>query len=214
MRNMTNEQKTLLLLKIPYINLFKLQKIYTQEIKLCLISGAHQKNEDIFLGFKKNINLIGGNLEEKKDNINYDKEYNKEYDNNTGNFNIDINDNKYYYRVERYSTGEGTKYEDTQEIKLCLISGAHQKIDNNFIGCKKFKFIDFITIKNKYKGLVDCGSISVDIKNKTATITSLGNDSKCLKSKNNIEFKYGDIMYQIMLHICKKEKIKKNRTNR
>ena len=162
MKNMTNEQKTLFLLKIPYINLFKLHKIY-----------------------KKNINLMGGNPKEKKE-IDYDEEFNKEYDNNTGKFNIEINNDKYYYRVERYSTNEGTKFED-----------------------KKFKFIDFITIKDKYKGVVDCGSISIDVKNKTATITSLGNDSKCLKSKNNIKFKYGDIMYQIMLYICKKEKIKK-----
>ena len=162
MKNMTNEQKTLFLLKIPYINLFKLQKIY-----------------------KKNINLMGGNPKEKKE-IDYDKEFNKEYDNNTGKFNIEIDNNKYYYRVERYSTNEGTKFED-----------------------KKFKFIDFITIKDKYKGVIDCGSISIDVKNKTATITSLGNDSKCLKSKNNIKSKYGDVMYQIMLYICKKEKIKK-----
>jgi hypothetical protein len=161
MKYMTTEQKTLFLLKIPYINLFKIQKIY-----------------------KKNINLMGGNP--KKKDIDYDKEFNKEYDNNTGKFNIEIYKNKYYYRVERYSTGEGTEFED-----------------------KKFKFIDFITIKDKYKGVVDCGSISIDLKNKTATITSLGNDSKCLKSKNNVEFKYGDILYQIMLYICKKEKLKK-----
>lgn len=162
MKSMTNEQKTLFLIKIPYINLFKLQKTY-----------------------KQNINLIGGNPKDKKD-IDYDKEYNKEYDNNTGNFNIEIDKNKYYYRVERYSTNEDTKYED-----------------------KEFKFIDFITIKDKYKGVVDCGSISINIKNKIATITSLGNSSKCLKSKNNVEFKYGDILYQIMLYICKKEKLKK-----
>ena len=160
MKNMSNEQKTLLLMKIPYINLFKLQQTY-----------------------KQNINLIGGNPNE---NIDYEKEYDKKYDNNMGKFNVEINNNKYYYKVERYSTGEGTNHED-----------------------KKFKFIDFITIKDKYKEFVDCGSISIDIKNKKATITSLGNSQKCLKSKNNIEFKYGDILFQIMLYICKKEKLKK-----
>lgn len=163
MKNMTNEQKTLFLLKIPYIDLFKLSKTY-----------------------ERNIILRGGNPNDKKVKINYDKEYNKEYDNNTGKFNIEIDNNKFYYRVERYSTNEGTEYED-----------------------KEYKFIDFITIKDKYKGLVDCGSISINIKNKIATITSLGSDSKCLKSKNNVEFKYGDILYQIMLYICKKEKLKK-----
>lgn len=34
MKNMTNEQKTLFLLKIPYINLFKLYKTYKQNINL------------------------------------------------------------------------------------------------------------------------------------------------------------------------------------
>ena len=174
---MTNEQKTMFLLKTPYINLFKLQKTY-----------------------KQNINLIGGDP----------KDYNKEYDNNTGKFNIDIDKNKYYYRVERYSTNEGTKYED-----------------------KDNKFIDFITIKDKYKQFVDCGSISINIKNKTASITSLGNSPKCLRSTNNVKFKYGDtqeilsydnisgahkeiiindffgyILFQIMLFICKKENLK------
>ena len=169
---MTNEQKT------SYINLFKLQKTY-----------------------KQNINLIGG---DPKDIIDFDKEY----DNNTGKFNIDI---------------------DTQEKKLCFISGAHHKIDNNFLGCKnkyyyrverystnegtKYednnnKFIDFITIKDKYKNFVDCGSISINIKNKTASITSLGNSPKCLRSTNNVKFKYGDILFQIMLSICKKENLK------
>ena len=113
MKNMTNEQKTLFLLKIPYIDLFKLSKTY-----------------------ERNIILRGGNPKDKKVKIDYDKEYNKEYYNNNGKFNIEIDNNKFYYRVERYSTNEGTEYED-----------------------KEYKFIDFITIKDKYKGLVDCGSI-------------------------------------------------------
>lgn len=163
MNNMTNKQKTLFLMKIPYINLFKLHKTYKQK-----------------------INLIGGNPKEKKNKTDYDKEYNKEYNKNTGKFYIEIDENKYYYRVERYSTCEGTEYEDN-----------------------KFKFIDFITIKDEYKGTVDCGSIAIDIKNKSATITSLGNSIRCLKSKQNVKFKYGDILYQIMLYICKKEKLNK-----
>ena len=190
---MTNEQKTLFLLKIPYINLFKLHKTYKQNINLI---GDSPSNDSKLITIK--------NHKDKKNIIDFDKEY----DNNTGNFYINI---------------------DTQEIKPCLISDAHKKIDNNFIGCKnkyyyrverystgegtkhedkKIKFIDFITIKDKYKGLVDCGSISIDIKNKSTTITSLGNSPKCLKSKNNVEFKYGDILFQIMLYICKKENIK------
>lgn len=61
------------------------------------------------------------------------------------------------------------------------------------------------TITIKDKNFVDCASISINIKNKTATITSLGNSPKCLKSKNNVEFKYGDILFEIILSICKKE---------
>lgn len=177
---MTNDQKTILLLKIPYINMFKLTAVYDNKIK-----------------------LIGGNP------INYEEEYINKYNNDTGKFNIDINNNKYYYNVEMYSffnekNIKDKKYKfidlitikDTQEIKLCLISGAHQKIDKNFLECK-------------YKNNIHCGSIAIDILNKHATITSLGNSSKCLKSKNNIEYKYRDILFQIMIHICKKENVKK-----
>jgi hypothetical protein len=161
MKNMSNDQKTLFLLRIPYINSFKLYTV-----------------------FKKNINLIGGNP--KDDKIDYEKEYNKKYNKNTGKFNIDYEGNKYYYRVERYSTGDNESNKDIE-----------------------FKFIDLITIKDKYKKNIHCGSIAWDIVNNIATITSLGSDSKCIKSKYNIEFKYGDILFQIMLYICKKENIKK-----
>lgn len=58
-------------------------------------------------------------------------------------FNTEFNKNKYYYHIKRYSTDEGIKYEDT-----------------------KFKYIDFITIKEKNKGVIDCGSIMIDTRNK------------------------------------------------
>jgi hypothetical protein len=160
MKNMTNDQKTLFLLRIPYINSFKFHKVY-----------------------QKNIDLIGGN---PKDKIDYEKEYKSSYNKNTGKFNVNIDNNKYYYKVERYSSGENETNED-----------------------KEFKFIDLITIKDKYKENIHCGSIAIDIINNTATITSLGSNEKCLKSKNNVEFKYGDILFQIMIYICKKENINK-----
>lgn len=152
---MTNEQKTMLLVKIPYINMFRLSSTY-----------------------EKKINLIGGDITEL---------YNKEYNNGTGKYNIKINGNQYYYNVERYSF-----------------------FDNNGVEDKKYKYIDLITIKNKYKNNIHCGSIAIETKNNNASITSLGNDTKCLLSPDNkTEFKYGDILFQIMINICKKENVKK-----
>ena len=151
---MNPDQKTLFLLKIPNINLFKLTNIE-----------------------ENNIKLIGGN---SKKQTNWDIEYN----NNSGNFSIGIDNNKYYYRVDRYSSEE---LETNENIK--------------------YKFVDLITIKDKYKDFIDCGSIAIDIENNIGTITSLGSSEKCLKSSANAKFKHGDILFQIMLYICKKEKL-------
>lgn len=92
MANMTDEQKTMLLVKIPYINMFKLLSMHENKIK-----------------------LIGGNS----------NNYNEEYNNKTGKFNIRINNNQYYYNVEKYSFFNEKGIED-----------------------KKYKFIDLITIKD------------------------------------------------------------------
>lgn len=152
MTNMTNEQKTIFLLKIPYINMFK------------LMSNCENK-----------IKLIDGEP----------NDYNKKYNNETGKYNITLNGNQYYYNVERFS------YVDEKDVK-----------DD------KFTFIDLITIKDKYKNNIHCGSIAIDTKAKKATITSLGSSPKCLISTGNIEFKYGDILFQIMINISKKENVK------
>jgi hypothetical protein len=117
MKDMTNEQKTILLVKIPYINMFELTSKYENKIK-----------------------LIGGEP----------NDYNKKY-------NIILNNNQYYYNVDRYS------YVDEKDVK-----------DD------RFTFIDLITIKDKYKNNIHCGSIAIDTKTKKATITSLGNSPKCL----------------------------------
>lgn len=100
MTNMTNDQKTMLLLKIPYINNFKLLSIYENKIKFI--------DNNLLLTFK------GGNTN------NYDKEYN----NDTGKYNIIINNNQYYYNVEQYSFYDEKCIED-----------------------KQFKFINLITTK-------------------------------------------------------------------
>lgn len=149
---MTDEQKTMLLVKIPYINMFKLTSGYDNKIK-----------------------LIGGEP----------NDYNKKYNYETGKYNIVLNGNQYYYNVERYS------YVDEKNVK-----------DD------RFTFIDLITIKDKYKNNIHCGSIAIDTKTKKATITSLGNSPKCLISNGNVEFKYGDILFQIMINICKKENVR------
>ena len=104
-----------------------------------------------------------------------------DYNNSSGKFSTNIDGNEYYYKVDRYSPD----------------------------GDKQFKIIDLITIKDKYKENVHCGSIQIDRKEKIANILSLGNNNKCLLSTNNTKFKYGDILFQIMIHICKKEKVKK-----
>ena len=59
-------------------------KIYTQEIKLSLISGAHQKNENIFLGC--NENLYGGKNESK-------------------NIKISLRNDKYQAKIYEYDDG-------------------------------------------------------------------------------------------------------------
>ena len=114
MTNMTNEQKTILLVKIPYINMFKLSSIYENKIKL--------------IGCDPN-----------------------KYNNKSGKFNIIINNNKYYYNVERYSFIDEKGVEDT-----------------------KFKFIDLITIKDKYKNNIHCGSIAIETKTKKCNNNKFG----------------------------------------
>jgi len=152
MKDMTDEQKTMLFVKIPYINMFKLTLNYENKIKL--VCGEP-------------------------------KDYNKKYNNEAGKYNIILNGNQYYYNVQRYS------YVDEKDVK-----------DD------RFTFIDLITIKDKYKNNIHCGSIAIDTKTKKATITSLGNSPKCLISNGNVEFKYGDVLFQIMINICKKENVR------
>ena len=86
--------------KYKLINNFKLLSIYENKIKFI--------DNNLLLTFK------GGNTN------NYDKEYN----NDTGKYNIIINNNQYYYNVEQYSFYDEKCIED-----------------------KQFKFINLITTK-------------------------------------------------------------------
>ena len=149
----------------------KLFKFFNNDEKSNLLLEIPNINEyELSVVYKNKIILRGGNTED----------YTKKYDNKTGNYYIKINDNKYYYRVERYSP-----LNDNQEV-----------------------FIDLITIKDEYKNNIHCGSIQLDKKRRIANILSLGNSSKCIKSMNpDIKFKYGDIIFQIMMYICKKENL-------
>lgn len=104
--------------------------------------------------------------------------------------------------------------------KLNKLSKEIVEVDNNIYsylverykphGDDKNTIIDIVSIhkKNYNDELGICGSIQIDKDTKIATIISLGNDTICVKLKkgNNI-FKFGDIVFQIMLDICKKEGI-------
>jgi hypothetical protein len=168
-------------MNILYMNNLKqkILKYMTNEQKTNFLLQIPNINEYILLSSNDNKLILKGGNDDMK-------EYNNIYNKKSGNYYYKLKDNKFYYKVERYSTED-----------------ENGKID------KDFKFIDFITIKDKYKNNIDCGSISIDIQNKLATITSLGSSNKCLKSETNVEFKYGEILFQIMIHICKTENIKK-----
>jgi hypothetical protein len=154
-----------------YLLKLKLLKILNESEKTnLLLTMPDIKTYNLLSLNKTNLILKGGS--------NYDKDYKNTYNHDSGKFNLNINANKYYYKVERYSPDN----------------------DDEFI------FVDIITIKDKYKNNIQCGSIQIDKNKKIANIISLGNSEKCLKSENeNIKFKYGDIILQIIIYICKKE---------
>ena len=71
-----------------------------------------------------------------------------------------------------------------------IICAPHRKISDPFISSlREFKIIDLITIKNKYKTNIHCGSIQINIQEKIANIISLGRSQKCLYvNDSNIKF--------------------------
>lgn len=59
-------------------------------------------------------------------------------------------------------------------------------------------------------GTDDCGLILIDKERNEANVQSVSNYSDCVSCKNpNINYKVGAIMIQIIIHECKKLKIKK-----
>ena len=94
-----------------------------------------------------------------------------------------IDNNEYFYNIGGYSS-----FGDNENMIIDIVSIKKKDYNNN----------DYI-----------CGSIQIDKNTLIATIIGLGNEYKCVKLKNgNDVYKNGDIVFQIMLDICKKENIK------
>jgi hypothetical protein len=109
--------------------------------------------------------------------------YNPDKINQTNKEIIQIDNNNFYYNVEKY----------------------------NLLNDNENLMIDIVAIKKKDFNKNDdiCGSIQIDKNTLIASIIGLGNEFKCIKLKNGEdEYKNGDIVFQIMLDICKKENIK------
>ena len=119
--------------------------------------------------------LYGGDVVSNTYNKNKIEELNKEI--------VIIDNNEYYYNIEKYSS-----FGDNENIIIDIVSIKKKDYENN----------DYI-----------CGSIQIDKNASIATIIGFGNEYKCIKLKNgNDLYKNGDIVFQIMLDICAKENVK------
>ncbi len=120
--------------------------------------------------------------------------YDKNKLNQTNKEIIIIDSSEYYYNVEKY----------------------------NLLNDNENLMIDIVSIKKKEYNKNDdiCGSIQINKNTQVANIIGLGNEYECIKLKNcNNEYKNGssilrpqtcyarNIIFQIMLDICKKENI-------
>ena len=83
------------------------------------------------------------------------------------------------------------------------------------------KIINFIkfnaikNVKNDYNENDHCGVLIIDKEKNTSTIQSLTNYTDCVKclSNDNLSFKIGDVLTQIMIIISIKNNLKKNLFN-
>ena len=89
---------------------------------------------------------------------------------------------------------------------LLTIGGSKNKtFDNKYtyntieLDYEDDKKITLVTINDEYE---DCGSFIFNISSQTASITQLTNNNKCIKCKNSLTYKVGEIIMQIMLDLC------------
>jgi hypothetical protein len=132
------------------IKLFNENNNDTQQNKLCLICGAHHKNDGIFVGCNKNKEPTNRYKGEK---ISYSTDYMvdllKVSDKVKNNHSNNYNDNNTLGTIQEIDILESDESDDTQEIKQDLISGAHQKNGDIFLGCEIVKKNNSIFMKNK-----------------------------------------------------------------
>ena len=129
-------------------------------------------------------------------------------DDNSKNIEINMKNTKFNTKIYEYDDGYlktinfvkinsiYNEKKDTQEKHFGVFSGAHQKIDINFLGCD-FNQDDF------------CGILIFDKENNNATIQSINSYNDCIKCFDNKTFKVGEILFRIMICICVYKKIKK-----
>lgn len=138
--------------------------------------------ENFKLKFNKKIKLNGKYIMHGGTVQNNTYIYNEDKLNRLDKEIVEIDNNQYYYNVERYES-----FGDDDNLMIDIVS------------IKKKNYEDESEI---------CGSIQIDKKLKIATILSLGNNIKCIRlKKGNDIYKNGDIVFQIMVDICKKEGI-------
>lgn len=175
----------------------KINKVkYTQEIKHRLISGAHQKiiHMNNFLGCEVNI-------DEYSDMI-YTQSNNKSLGNKEEYQKINVNDIKMTENSNK-KTISFIKFNSIKDER-----GDYKEDDlqqNNVLFCEALESI----INNTFLG-DHCAVLIIDFVKKKSIIQSLNNYTDCVRclSNNEILFKSGDILTQIMIIMSIKNNLK------
>lgn len=130
---------------------------------------------------------------------------------------LKINKVKYQVNIDEYYD---MIYTQMNTEKSFSNKNVYNKINTtNIIGTenknrKIISFIKFNAIKDErcdYKEIDHCGVLIIDYKKKSSIIQSINNYTDCVKCLNteNIFFKTGDILTQIMIIMSKKNNLKK-----